>query len=63
MLRPGDKTPLKPGMVINIEPMVKHSSGAYHTEDLVLVTDDGYRLLTLGLAPEELPVIGRTVSY
>nr|WP_295467080.1 Xaa-Pro peptidase family protein [Mesorhizobium sp.] len=63
MLRPGDKTPLKPGMVINIEPMVKHSSGAYHTEDLVLVTDDGYRLLTLGLAPEELPVISRTVSY
>lgn len=62
MLRPGDKTPLKAGMAINIEPMVKHSSGTYHTEDLVLVTDDGYRLLTLGLAPEELPVIGRKVG-
>lgn len=63
MLRPGDKTPLKAGMIINIEPMVKHASGTYHTEDLVLVTENGYRLLTLGLAPEELPVIGQTISY
>lgn len=63
MLRPGDKTPLKAGMVINIEPMVRHTTGTYHTEDLLVVTEDGYRLLTLGLAPEELPVIGRTVSH
>lgn len=63
MLRPGDKTPLKAGMVLNIEPMVKHSTGTYHTEDLVLVTEDGYRLLTLGLAPEELPIIGRKVNH
>lgn len=63
MLRPGDRTPLKAGMIINIEPMVKHATGTYHTEDLVLVTESGYRLLTLGLAPEELPVIGQTIAY
>jgi len=63
MLRPGDKTPLRPGMVINIEPMVKHASGTYHTEDLLVVTDKGYRLLTLGLAPVELPVIGQIIKY
>lgn len=63
MLRPGDKTVLKPGMILNIEPMVKHASGTYHTEDLILVTDGGYRLLTLGLAPAELPVIGQTIRY
>lgn len=63
MIRPGDKTPLKAGMIINIEPMVKHATGTYHTEDLVLVTESGYRLLTLGLAPEELPVIGQTIKY
>jgi len=63
MIRPGDKTPLKAGMIINIEPMVKHATGTYHTEDLVLITETGYRLLTLGLAPEELPVIGQPVKY
>jgi hypothetical protein len=29
-----------------------------HTEDLVEVTETGARVLTLGLAPEEIPVIG-----
>lgn len=63
MIRPGDKTALKTGMIINIEPMVKHATGTYHTEDLVLITDTGFRLLTLGLAPEELPVIGVPLQY
>lgn len=63
MLRPGDKTPLKAGMVLNIEPFFKHASGTYHTEDLLLVTEEGFRLLTLGLAPEELPVLGQTIDY
>ncbi len=62
MIRPGDKTPLAAGMAINIEPMTFDSDGAcYHTEDLVLITPDGNRLLTLGLAPAELPVIGSTL--
>jgi Xaa-Pro aminopeptidase len=64
MLRPGVKTPLVPGMIINIEPIAKDEEGSlYHTEDLVLVTETGFRLLTLGLAPKELPVIGQTITY
>jgi len=63
MIRPGDKTPLKPGMVINIEPMTSDDEGSfYHTEDLLVITDTGHRLLTLGLAPKELPEMGRQVS-
>ncbi|MGI6854344.1 M24 family metallopeptidase [Mesorhizobium sp. 1B3] len=62
MLRPGVKTPLRPGMVINIEPVAKDGQGGlYHTEDLVVVTENGFRLLTLGLAPKELPVIGQKI--
>ena len=59
MLRPGDDTPLKPGMVINIEPVFVDPEGSlYHVEDLFVVTEDGYRLLTLGFPPEEIPVVG-----
>jgi Xaa-Pro aminopeptidase len=63
LIRPGDKTKLKPGMVINIEPMTSDDGGSfYHTEDLVVITDTGYRLLTLGLAPKEIPVLGQKVA-
>lgn len=63
MIRPGENTVLKPGMVINIEPLTKDSDGnLYHTEDLVVVTQDGVRLLTHGLAPLEIPVLGQPVS-
>ncbi|MBM7324697.1 aminopeptidase P family protein [Agrobacterium sp. S2] len=59
MIRPGDKTPLAPGMVINIEPMTIDEEGScYHTEDLVLITESGNRILTLGLAPKEIPILG-----
>ena len=59
MLRPGDETILQPGMVLNIEPICSDELGVgYHTEDLVVVTETGYRLLTDGLAPKEIPVIG-----
>jgi Xaa-Pro aminopeptidase len=60
MMRPGDCTELQPGMVLNIEPMVRDlEAGLFmHTEDLVEVTETGARVLTLGLAPEEIPVIG-----
>jgi Xaa-Pro dipeptidase len=62
MIRPGDKTTLKPGMVINIEPFVFDADRiGYHVEDLFVVTEDGYRLLTLGFPPEELPVIGQPI--
>jgi Xaa-Pro aminopeptidase len=64
MLRPGDKTHLQPGMVINIEPGAKDDDGSlYHSEDLVLVTETGFRILTLGIAPKELPVIGQTLQH
>jgi Xaa-Pro aminopeptidase len=64
MIRPGDKTPLKPGMILNIEPMTSDSQGScYHTEDSVLVTAKGNRVLTLGLGPYEIPVIGTPVFH
>jgi Xaa-Pro dipeptidase len=64
MLRAGEKTVLKPGMVFNIEPSTFDDNRvAYHTEDLLVITETGNRLLTLGLAPRELPVIGQTISY
>jgi Xaa-Pro dipeptidase len=64
LLRPGDRTPLRPGMTINVEPIAFDSSGTvYHLEDLVEVTEDGHRLLSLGLAPPELPVIGQAIRY
>ena len=63
MIRPGEKQLLKAGMIINIEPMTRDSDGnLYHTEDLVLVTDDGHRLLTHGLAPTEIPLLGQAVA-
>lgn len=64
MIRPGDKTPLRPGMILNIEPMTTDSQGScYHTEDSVLVTEDGHRILTLGVGPFEIPVIGAPVAH
>jgi hypothetical protein len=61
MMRPGEQTLLQPGMVINIEPMLRDSATGLlmHTEDLVEVTETGARVLTLGLAPDEIPFIGQ----
>ncbi len=48
LLEPANDAPLEPGMVLNIEPgvMFADREEVYHTEDLALVTDAGYRLLT-----------------
>jgi Xaa-Pro dipeptidase len=48
ILEPGNGAPLEPGMVLNVEPMVRvdDHGECYHTEDLALVTEDGFRLLT-----------------
>jgi Xaa-Pro aminopeptidase len=48
ILEPANKTPLEAGMVLNVEPMVilKDEGECYHMEDLALVTDSGYELLT-----------------
>jgi Xaa-Pro aminopeptidase len=59
VMRPGEKTPLAPGMVLNVECSVTDEANTYyHLEDLVVVTETGTRLLTLGLAPKEIPTIG-----
>ena len=48
---------------MNIEPSGADETGTkYHTEDLVEVTENGPRLMTLGLAPEEIPIIGKPVT-
>ena len=63
LLRPGEKRKLEEGMVINIEPLITDSAGeTYHLEDLFVVTDSGPRLLTLGFAPKQIPVIGQPIS-
>ena len=60
MMRPGEKVPIQAGMAINIEPNVfDELNNFYHVEDLVEVTKEGARVLSLGLAPPELPVIGQ----
>ncbi len=54
---PGDKTLLKPGMVMTIEPGMEYAPGKMivHEENLV-ITDDGCELLTRR-ASREMPVI------
>lgn len=63
VLRPGEAAPLLPGMVLNIEVSVMDEANTYyHLEDLLVVTETGHRLLTLGLAPPEIPCIGEAVA-
>ena len=64
MMRPGDKTVIKAGMVLNVEPMAADAEGSfYHLEDLFVVTDNGPRILTHGLPPKEIPVLGQKIPY
>jgi Xaa-Pro aminopeptidase len=48
MIRPANHTPIEVGMVLNIEPHVSVAERreSYHIEDLVVVTENGCRLLT-----------------
>lgn len=63
LLRPGETRKLEEGMVINIEPLITDSAGeTYHLEDLFVVTASGPRLLTLGYAPKQIPIIGQPIS-
>ena len=54
---PGDRTPLKPGMVMTIEPGMEYAPGKMivHEENLV-ITEDGCELLTRR-APKEMPIV------
>jgi Xaa-Pro aminopeptidase len=63
VMRPGETRPLLPNMVLNVECSVLDEEGTYyHVEDLIVVTETGHRLLTLGLPPREIPVIGEAVK-
>jgi Xaa-Pro aminopeptidase len=42
----GDKTPLRPGMVVTIEPSIYQPDFAFHVEDTYLVTETGAECLT-----------------
>jgi Xaa-Pro aminopeptidase len=56
--RPGDDTPLVPGMVLTIEPGMVFAPGKMMVhEENIAVTEDGCELLTRR-APPEMPVIG-----
>jgi Xaa-Pro dipeptidase len=47
LLGPHDRTVLEPGMILCVEtPYVELGFGCLHVEDMLLVTPDGYRLLT-----------------
>lgn len=47
LLAPGDETPLQPGMVLCVEtPYTEVGFGGLQVEDMLVVTDSGYRLLT-----------------
>ena len=48
ILEPANASPLEIGMVLNVEPMLAlpDRDECYHTEDLAVVTADGYELLT-----------------
>lgn len=55
--RPGDDTPLVPGMVMTIEPGMEYAPGKMIVhEENVVITEDGCELLTRR-APREMPVI------
>jgi Xaa-Pro aminopeptidase len=50
-----DSTVLEAGMVITVEPAVATRYGAFHVEENVLVTEDGFKILST--APWELATV------
>ncbi|HSR14026.1 MAG TPA: Xaa-Pro peptidase family protein [Thermodesulfobacteriota bacterium] len=57
LLQPKDETELRPGMVIAVEQRAKFREERYHIEDLVLIEEDGPRVLTNIDANESVFVI------
>jgi Xaa-Pro aminopeptidase len=56
-IRDDVQDPLRPGLVLSIEPRIVAEHGLYQMEELYLVTDAGHELLTHP-TPVELPVAG-----
>jgi Xaa-Pro aminopeptidase len=50
-----DSTVLEAGMVITVEPAIATRYGAFHVEENVLVTEDGFEILST--APWELATV------
>ncbi len=58
MLCEWEEEPLQPGMVICVEPLVAvEDVGGFHIEDLMLVTDNGPKLLSTATSIDEMYVI------
>jgi Xaa-Pro aminopeptidase len=55
ILQPRDETPMRPGMVLNVEPIFRDGDNAAYTiEDLVLITDDEPLILSDAVPTEEM---------
>jgi Xaa-Pro dipeptidase len=46
MLSPAETIALEAGMVLAVEPATRDETGKYHTEDLILITKDGSKVLS-----------------
>jgi Xaa-Pro aminopeptidase len=51
-IREDVETPLQPGMVLTIEPLLVAEHGVYQVEEIFAVTESGYELLTQPAPPE-----------
>jgi Xaa-Pro aminopeptidase len=58
MLHSHDHTVLAPGMVFMVEPLVRGSDGIYHVEDMVVITEDGSKVLTRAIDWSTPMVVG-----
>lgn len=58
ILSPLNEKKLQKNMVINVEPLVITDGFCIHLEDLVLITDNGVKILTGAKMSDELPIIG-----
>ncbi len=58
ILNPLNEKKLQKNMVINVEPLVIVDEFCFHLEDLVLITDNGVKILTGAKMSDELPIIG-----
>jgi Xaa-Pro aminopeptidase len=58
ILQPRDETPMRPGMVLNVEPIFRDGDDAAYTiEDLVLITDGEPLILSDAVPTEEMFVV------